>query len=230
MTARHSLVDVVLVIDSPQSMSKVRRDATNKAFDFTRDVEADHPHADCRWGAVSYRDPVDRPGEDEHVVFDLKGDDRVEELAEFFDGIQPSGGGDIPEDFVGALRCVFETISWRRGSTRVVMWLAGSNAHGFKFSRRHRHDDQVKLLDEYVIRLAREGYRFAGISMVEDDGEDVDDMEKGANRTFAAMKELYDENNGRSFTFEMFAPVPGQEMNGLTATLTRSIRDSFVLG
>jgi hypothetical protein len=156
-------------------------------------------------------------------------DDKLEELAEFFGHIEASGGGDVPEDFVGALRCVFD-IHWRPGSRRIIMWIAGSNAHGFKFSGRHRHDDQIELLDQYVVRLAREGYRFAGISMVEDDGQDVDDMWRGANRTFAAMKELYDANGGRSFTIEMFDPGPGQEMNGLIETLTRSFRGSLILG
>jgi hypothetical protein len=230
MAARQRPLDVVFVIDSTLSMSKVLQSATNKAFDLIQWMRNKHPDGDFRWGAVSYRDPVDRPGEDEHYFFDLVGNDGQEDLQEFLGRINASGGGDVPEDFVGALGYVFDKISWRTDSCRTLIWFAGSNAHGFKFSGRHRHDDQIELLERCVVRLATEGYRFMGINVVEEGRQDVDSIWTGANRTFAAMKELYEANKGKSFTVQMFDSEPGPETNGLTAALTRSLQGSLVLG
>ena len=62
--------------------------------------------------------------------------------------IQAEGGGDIPEDWVGAYKLANEKISWRNG-TKVIMHLTDAGAHGKLFTKNDKYpEEEAKLIAE----------------------------------------------------------------------------------
>ena len=48
--------------------------------------------------------------------------------------IKAYGGGDCPEDWVGAYNILLNEIKWRKDSKKLVFHLADAGAHGLEFS------------------------------------------------------------------------------------------------
>ena len=95
-----------------------------------------------QYGYVFYRDPIDSKG-DIHQVINLT--DNVNSLPEKIKEIKPMGGGDLPEDWVGAYKKANEEISWRNGK-KVIIHLADAGAHGKEFTRFDKYKDEGEKL------------------------------------------------------------------------------------
>jgi hypothetical protein len=201
-------MDVVFVIDATGSMADTIQAAHDKACDLAFDLRRFNRTADFRFGSVCYRDPVDEE-EEKHEVFDFTGND--EELADWLGKIEATGGGDTPEDFVGALEAVFTRLSWRPNSKRAVIWIADAPAHGRRFCEEINHQEEEAKLPPLVVRLARERVYVVGIS-----------LGGGADTTFTEMRSIYLENEGPSFVIESYDPEPGKEIDGIAATMMES--------
>jgi hypothetical protein len=186
--------------------------ARDKASDLAFDLHIHERDADFTWGCVCYRDPVDRP-EERHEVFDL--DKEAENLATWLEDIKPEGGGDGPEDFVGAFRAVFERITWREGSKRALTWMADAPAHGRRYCGIDNHQEEEPKLEPLVEQLARDQYYFVGLS-----------LHPGADRTFAAMKEIYESTGGRAFSVESFSPERGKETQQIAETMAATTKST----
>ena len=89
-----------------------------------------YPTKMFQYGYIFYRDPIDSEG-DKHEIIDLT--DNVNSFPERIGRIEATGGGDIPEDWVGAFKLANEKISWRNG-IKVIIHLADAGAHGKLFT------------------------------------------------------------------------------------------------
>lgn len=107
---RTKKMDVLFIIDATDSMAKTIQAAHDKAEDLAFDLNVTNRTASFKFACICYRDPVDSPS-DEHQVFDF--DPEIENLATFLEDVKASGGGDGPEDYVGALNKAFDELSWR---------------------------------------------------------------------------------------------------------------------
>ena len=104
-----------------------------------------YPEKMFKYGYIFYRDPIDSPN-DKHEVIDLT--DNVNSFPEKIGKIQAEGGGDIPEDWVGAYKLANEKISWRNG-IKVIMHLADAGAHGKLFTLNDKYpEEEAKLITE----------------------------------------------------------------------------------
>lgn len=206
-TKRTKKMDVLFIIDATGSMQDTIQAAHDKAEDLAFDLKIQNRTADFQFGCVCYRDPVDVPTE-KNLYFDFS--DEIEDLAEFLGEVEAEGGGDGPEDFVGALQTAFTKLTWRDGK-RAIIWIADAPAHGKLYCGIENHQEEEPKLGPLVERLAREGYYFVGISL---DG--------GADRSFSAMREIYDRNGGKSFKIESFSPDKGNEIERIAATMATS--------
>ena len=119
--------DIVYLIDATSSMDPFIEAAKSTAVNISKILLQKFPETNFQYGYVFYRDPIDSPS-DIHEIIDLTDD--VNSLPEKIGKIRPKGGGDIPEDWVGAYRKVNEEINWRNDSTKVIFHLADAGAHG----------------------------------------------------------------------------------------------------
>jgi Mg-chelatase subunit ChlD len=211
---RDKEMDIVFVLDATGSMAYTIAAACDKVADLAFDLR--NRTVDVRYAAICYRDPVDT--KDRHEVFDLT--DNAELLSSWLEGIAATGGGDGPEDFVGALQLAFNNITWREGSKRALIWIADAPAHGRRYCGFDNHQEEEPKLEPLVASLGDQKFYFVGMS-----------LNGGANVSFAAMKAIYEAHGGPSFVIESFKPDPGNEIgriaDTMVATTTSTVKAAF---
>ena len=204
-------MDIVFVIDATGSMSASIQAARDKAVDLAFDLHIHNRDALFSFGCVCYRDPVDS-SDDEHEVFDLVDQSQSEELEDWLGTQEAKGGGDGPEDYVGAFDCIFNRIHWREGSKRALIWIADAPAHGERYCGRENHQEEEPKLQPLVAKIAEEGYYFVGLN-----------IHGGATQTFREMKAIYDSKGGRSFVVQDLNPETGNEVGRISETMMTSV-------
>lgn len=198
-------LDVLFMIDATRSMDSTIKAAHDKAEDLAFQLNSINRSASYRFGCICYRDPVDYIL-DIHQVFDFNPD--IENFSLFLEKVEAFGGGDIPEDFVGALNSAFEKLSWNPEAKKAIIWIADAPAHGKRFCGEENHQEEEAKLVPLVKRLAEEGFYFVGIS-----------LNGGADRTFSEMRSIYNENGGKSFKIESFTPDADHEVDDIGKTM-----------
>lgn len=73
---------------------------------------------------------------------------------------QPDGGGDRPEDWVGAYRILLNTINWRPGASRALIHIA----HGSDWGGSGSHEDQNSLLHPLIHQCAKQNIFISAIN------------------------------------------------------------------
>jgi hypothetical protein len=213
MARRDKLMDVVFMMDATASMTGAIMAATDKIRDIAFELHTGNRDGDFQFGCVCYRDPVDAP-DDRHEVHDLVPYNKAEVLSEWLDTIEADGGGDGPEDYVGALALALNGgISWRPGGKRALIWVADAPAHGQQFCGDRNHQAEEPKLREMVIRIAHEKDYFVGLS-----------IKNGADLTYSEMRGIYQAHGGPSFVVESFVPDMGNEVGRIAETMLNTTK------
>lgn len=217
-------LDVVYVIDATSSsqgiISTLRDRCQNISACFG---EKYGRRVNPCYGCVLMRDPVDNDGRngkemDEHEFLQLspsfepmelflgKADEEIKH-----DGNETKylayGGGDEPEDWVGALRLAIENTDWRPSSKKMIIMLTDADAHGRKYCGYENHQEEEPKLAPLFTEMANQSIYFVGINIKRGGGVVGDyniPMHNGCERTLRECKEVYDSNGGRDFLIEDF--------------------------
>jgi hypothetical protein len=195
-------LDCVFVLDASASTEHFWRALTDGILDAAFKIHICHRDLLDFYGAVAYRDRVDNP-EDRYQFWQLH--ERRDALEEWFGTITCSGGGDDPEDWVGALDIALHRLQWRNGGT-YIYWSADANAHGRRFTGNPRdpHNDQEAPLEQLVQEMARRKIHFRGFNIRT--GRDP-----GCAQTLAELKRIYEAAGGPSFKVYEVPFVRGDE-------------------
>ena len=140
--------------------------------------------------------PIDSPS-DIHEVIDLT--DNVNSIPEKISKIRAEGGGDSPEDWVGAYKLVNEKISWRDGE-KVIIHLADAGAHGKLFTLSDKYPNEEEKLIQELEKCALKKINIFGY-IIEDE----------AKNSFNECAKIY-RNKGGFFEVQDFCP-PEMKMN-----------------
>jgi serine/threonine protein kinase len=170
-------LDLVFAIDATRSMRFVIRAAHDYAGQIVEQLRRNR-RLDLRIGSVCYRDPVDNEG-DQHQTHPFN--NSVVAFQRFLTTVEPIGGGDIPEDYVGALSALL-ALEWRSTARRVVVWITDAPAHGRRFCGRANHDEEEPKLDPLVRRLVELKTAFRAFA-----------TRRRARRTFTEIAKIYEE-------------------------------------
>ena len=134
--------DIVYLIDATGSMGSYLAAARDNCINISNQLKVQLPKFNFNFGAVLYRDPIDCPGE-RNKTYSLKSD--VQRLSRELGSERANGGGDTPEDWVGAYDMALNNIAWRNG-TRLIIHIADAPAHGSIWCGKSNHDDQNEKL------------------------------------------------------------------------------------
>jgi hypothetical protein len=182
-------LDMVWVIDATGSMADVIKAARNSAYNIASQFRGNR-RLSLRIACVCYRDPVDKQL-DLHQVHSFS--DSLFELQEFLDNVPATGGGDDPEDFVGAINEILQ-LPWRPTAKRGIIWIADAPAHGRRYCGFRNHQEEERKLEPLIVQLTRLQVKFRGFS-----------IGAGASMTFNEMKKVYrGANPGLFFEFSEF--------------------------
>ena len=150
--------DILFLVDATGSMSSYITAAKEETKNISDELRKLYPEKMFQYGYVFYRDPVDSKS-DEHEVIDLT--DNVNSLPEKISRIAATGGGDLPEDWVGAYKLANEKIKWRNG-TRVIMHLADAGAHGKLFTLSDKYPEEEEKLIKELEKCAEKKIKIFG--------------------------------------------------------------------
>ena len=173
--------DLLFLIDSTGSMSNYIRAAKEESENISTELRNSYPEYNFQYGYIFYRDPIDSQG-DVHETIDLT--DNVNSLPEQIKKIKAYGGGDLPEDWVGAYKLANEKISWRNG-IKTIIHLADAGAHGNEFTLSDKYPEESQKLKDELLKCSRNKINIFGYVIRED-----------ARNSFNNCQEFYRNNGG----------------------------------
>ena len=147
--------DIVYLLDSTGSMGSYLAAARDQCINISNQLKSELPQFDFNFGAIFYRDPVDCPGEKNHT-YSLKNDVAV--LKNELSSETATGGGDGPEDWVGAYDLALNNLAWRNG-TRLIIHIADAPAHGSEWCGSSNHDEENKKLYPLIQKCIDKGIK-----------------------------------------------------------------------
>ncbi|KAH6843162.1 hypothetical protein B0I37DRAFT_383875 [Chaetomium sp. MPI-CAGE-AT-0009] len=116
--------DILFLIDTTYSMDPYLEAVKTQVTSIVRDLSAAFFHkATLRLAVVSYKDHGDNP----HIQ-SLDFTSKTDKVFSFLASLYTSGGGDAPEDVLGALQMALST-SWKN-QTRCIIHIADAPPHG----------------------------------------------------------------------------------------------------
>jgi hypothetical protein len=155
--------DVLYLCDATGSMSGAIEAAKNQCVAISHELQSRLPQFQFQFGAVFYRDPVDSLS-DRHEQFPLSNDIRL--LQSQIGTVIAYGGGDGPEDWVGAYRLALN-MKWRAGN-RLIIHLADAPAHTREFCNRNNHEEEKGKLPILIRQCAASKIKIIGMPIGED--------------------------------------------------------------
>ena len=192
--------DIVFLVDATGSMSTYIIAAKEETKNIADELRKLYPDKMFQYGYIFYRDPVDSKI-DTHDVIDLT--DNVNSLPAQIGVISATGGGDLPEDWVGAYKLANEKISWRKG-IKVIIHLADAGAHGKLFTKSDKYPEEEGKLIYELNRCAEKGIKIFGY-VIKDD----------AQNSFKECAKIYRKKGG-SFEILQFDNIPMQSMTQMS--------------
>jgi hypothetical protein len=166
--------DLVFLIDATGSMGSYIDAARDETENISQELQKLYPEIKFKYGYVFYRDPIDSP-KDIHEVIDLT--DKVDSLKEKIGKISANGGGDAPEDWVGAYQKANDEISWRNGN-KVIIHLADEGAHGKQFTKNDKYPDEGEKIIYELNRCVEKQIKIFGYVITENARNSFNECQK----------------------------------------------------
>jgi hypothetical protein len=179
--AEDKVFDLLFVIDATGSMSSYIRAAKDETENISKELRNLYPEYNFQYGYIFYRDPIDSPG-DKHEIIDLT--DKVNTLPDEIKKMRAYGGGDLPEDWVGAFKLANESINWRNGM-KVIIHLADAGAHGKEFTLSDKYPEESDKLKQELLKCCQKKIKIFGYVITED-----------ARHSFNQSQNYYRSNGG----------------------------------
>ena len=173
--------DLLFLIDATGSMGDYIRAAKEESENISTQLRNSYPEYNFQYGYIFYRDPIDSKS-DIHEIINLT--DNVNSLPERIGKIKAYGGGDLPEDWVGAFKLANENINWRKG-IKTIMHLADAGAHGKEFTLSDKYPEESLKLKNELMKCAKNSIKIFGYVITED-----------ARNSFNKCQELYKSYGG----------------------------------
>ena len=174
--------DILYMIDGTGSMKEYIEAAKKKCIEISEELERIYiKKLNFKYGAIFYRDPIDEHN-DKHDYYDL---DDTKNLKEKIQNVKAYGGGDSPEDWVGAFKIALDTnkIKWRKGN-KLIIHIADAPAHGDEFAGKPNYTDEGPKLIEQIKKCAKQEIKIFGLF-----------IGQSAENSFQKFKEYYESND-----------------------------------
>ena len=178
--------DVLYLIDATGSMSSYITAAKEETKNIASQLKNIYPDMKFKYGYIFYRDPIDSKS-DIHEIIDLTDD--INSLSEKIGKIEAMGGGDLPEDWVGAYKLANEKINWRNGN-KVIIHLTDAGAHGKLFTPNDNYPEEEKKLIDKIEKCAKKKINIFGYI-----------IQEPSRNTFEELAKIFRKKGG---SFEIF--------------------------
>jgi hypothetical protein len=140
--SRNGPFDVLYMVDATGSMESYIQASKDQCVAISNELKSKLRDFQFQFGGIFYRDPVDSPS-DIHQTLLLT--DNIESLQSQIGSVSASGGGDGPEDWVGAYQLAVNNINWRNGH-RLIIHMADAPAHGARYGGAGHEEESPKFV------------------------------------------------------------------------------------
>jgi hypothetical protein len=139
--------------------------------------------------------------------------DQVNDLPSEIGKIRAIGGGDLPEDWVGAYKKVNNDINWRNGN-KVIFHIADAGAHGKRFTPSDKYPDEEKKLIKEIEKCCSKNIKIFAFVIEED-----------SRNSFIECKKIYKSKGGtyEIYNFEKSKNIGYNEYNLFCSSKTNSL-------
>ena len=161
------------------SMSPYIEAAKKKCIEISEELERNYiKKLNFKYGMIFYRDPID-VNSDKHEAFYLNDINKIKEKIK---SVKAYGGGDGPEDWVGAFKIALNTdiIRWRRG-IKLIIHIADAPAHGDEFAGKENYTEEGPKLIEQIKNCVNQEIKIFGLF-----------IGQSAKNSFLKFKEYYE--------------------------------------
>ena len=207
-------VDILFCVDATGSMGSWIEAAKQKCQSISQFALTKYPHLEFSFGAIFYRDPIDSPS-DKNDYFQPT--TSISSLTNFMASMRACGGGDGPEDWVGAFNILIHSIKWRSGATRGIIHIADAPAHGQIWGGIDNHNDQGPLLTPLIMECAKKGIFYAAIDVGNSATPSFNEIQKIYRQHNNEKKYLYNQFNSSADVGGFLEEVAKGLMNAMTA-------------
>jgi len=153
--------DVIYLVDATASMSGSIENVKKYCVKIANILKKQMMLYDFKFGAVFYRDPIDSHS-DKNDYYNLTSD--TVSLQNFVKGMEPYGGKDTPEDWVGGYRLALNNMSWRSGN-RLIIHIADAGAHGTEYTSGDNYPSEGPKLDNYIRECSNRNISIVGFKI-----------------------------------------------------------------
>ena len=153
--------DILYMIDGTGSMKSYIEAAKKKCIEISEELNKIYINKlNFKYGVIFYRDPIDEK-DDKHEQFPL---DNIINVRNKIDSVKAYGGGDRPEDWVGAFKIALNSsiIKWRNG-IKLIIHIADAPAHGDEFAGTTNYTDEGPKLIEQIKKCVEQEIKIFGL-------------------------------------------------------------------
>ena len=186
--------DIIYLLDATGSMGSYLAAARDQCINISNQLKSELPKFDFNFGAIFYRDPVDCPGETNHT-YSLKND--VTLLKNELSSETATGGGDGPEDWVGAYDLALNNLAWRNG-TRLIIHIADAPAHGSEWCNYSNHEEENKKLYPLIQKCVDKGIKIIAFQIGSSPKPSFEKFEKEYNSRGGILYKIQEFRSGMS--------------------------------
>ena len=196
--------DVLFIVDATGSMASYIQAAKEETQNISEDLRQTYPEMKFKYGYIFYRDPIDSKS-DIHETIDLT--DNANSLPNQISKIKAEGGGDTPEDWVGAYNIANEKISWRNG-VRIIIHLADAGAHGNLFTSNDKYPEEEKKLINELEKCVEKKIDIFGYVILEESRKSFEECSKIYRNKGGSYEILnFFQNNNADYSSESYTRI-----------------------
>ena len=190
-------LDLLFMVDATGSMGGALEKVKDEIIYISVHLmnKTDMKDYDLSLAAVFFRDPLDWET-DKHETFDF--DKNPLNFKVFVNNIWADGGGDGPEDWVGAFN-IAKGLSWRKDSVKYIVHIADAPAHGDAYASGYEYDfdahpSEGSKTDEILTYFAKNNFNIAGF-MIGDYGKN----------SYLRAQQIFRDNGNNNYLIKSFS-------------------------